>query len=130
MDPEVTQSVNLGRGVRERKYKTTVATLHQTTKRTLFCVLIGDLQIFFRRQIQSTCLSVNTFLKSDIHHKAGRNVSVKGKLYVISTNSATNKFISTFLLSDYIYKLTMQSKTQQKHFRRECPHSVQRYSIK
>lgn len=82
MDPEVTQSVNLGRGVREIKYKTTVATLHQTTKRTLFCVLIGDLQIFFRRQIQSTCLSVNTFLKSDIHHKAGRNVSVKGKLYV------------------------------------------------
>lgn len=110
MDPEVTQSVNLGRGVRERKYKTTVATLHQTTKRTLFCVLIGDLQIFFRRQIQSTCLSVNTFLKSDIHHKPGRNVSVKGKLYVISTNLATNKFISTFLLSDY--KLTMQSKTQ------------------
>lgn len=110
MDPEVTQSVNLGRGVRERKYKTTVATLHQTTKRTLFCVLIGDLQIFFRRQIQSTCLSVDTFLKSDIHHKAGRNVSVKGKLYVISTNLATNKFISTFLLSDY--KLTMQSKTQ------------------
>lgn len=107
MDPEVTQSVNLGRGVRERKYKTTVATLNQTTKRTL---LIGDLQIFFRRQIQSTCLSVNTFLKSDIHHKAGRNVSVKGKLYVISTNLATNKFISTFLLSDY--KLTMQSKTQ------------------
>lgn len=47
MDPEVAQSVNLGRGVRERKYKTTVATLHQTTKRTLFCVLIGDLQIFF-----------------------------------------------------------------------------------
>lgn len=50
MDPEVTQSVNLGRGVRERKYKTTVATLHQTTKRTLFCVLIGDLQKNFRRQ--------------------------------------------------------------------------------
>lgn len=47
MDPEVTQSVNLGREVRERKYKTTVATLLQNTKRTLFYVLIGDLQNFF-----------------------------------------------------------------------------------
>lgn len=47
MDPEVTQSVNLGREVRERKYKTTVTTLLQNTKRTLFYVLIGDLQNFF-----------------------------------------------------------------------------------
>lgn len=34
-------------------------------------------KIFFHRQIQSTCLGENTFLKSDIH-----NVLVNGKLYV------------------------------------------------
>lgn len=78
MDPEVTQSVNLGREVRERKYKTTVATLLQNTKRTLFYVLIGDLQNFFSQTDPvHNCLGENTFLKSDIH-----NVLVNGKLYV------------------------------------------------